>query len=79
MYNLDLKKGDYPIIIKPNMGNPILLNLRDYKDKKGNFNKQIFFEALVITIPDQSIKEILEYFHLNIYLQPVLNDCTTLY
>jgi len=74
MYNLDLKKEDYPIIIKPNMGHPVLINLRDYKDEKGIFNKQIFFEALIITIPDQNIKEILGFFHLNIYIQPILKD-----
>jgi len=74
MYNLDLKKEDYPIIIKPNMGHPVLINFRDYKDEKGNLNKQVFFEALIITIPDQRVKEILDFFHLNIYIQPILND-----
>ena len=74
MYNLDLKKGDYPIIIKPNMGQPILINLRDFKDENGVLNKKISFEAFIITIPNQSVKEILEFFHLNIYIQPILKD-----
>ena len=74
MYNLDLKQEDYPIIIKPNMGHPVLINLREYKDEKGIINKQVFFEALIITIPDQKVKEILDFFHLNIYIQPILKD-----
>ena len=49
MYNLDLKKEDYPIIIKPNMGHPVLINLKDYKDEKGIVNKQVFFKALIDT------------------------------
>ena len=74
MYNLDLTKGKYPIIIKPNMGQPILINLRDYKDDTGKIIKKIFFEAFIIAIPNQNIKEILEFFHLNIFIQPILKD-----
>ena len=74
MYNLDLKKGKYPIIIKPNFGQPILINLRDYMDENRTINKRIFFEALILAIPGQSTKEILQFFHLNIYIQPVLKE-----
>ncbi len=74
MYNLDLTRGNYPIIIKPNLGQPILINLRDFKDTSGIFTEKVNFEAIIITIPNQSIQEILEYFHLNIYIQPILRD-----
>ncbi len=74
MYNLDLKTGKYPIIIKPNLGQPILINLRDYIDDNGNFIKKIVFDALIIAIPGQNVNEILQFFHLNLFIQPILND-----
>ena len=74
MYNLDLKKGKYPIIIKPNLGQPILINLRDFLDDNGNFIKKIIFDALIIAIPGQNVNEILQFFHLNLFIQPILND-----
>ncbi|TFG00201.1 MAG: hypothetical protein EU540_05585 [Promethearchaeota archaeon] len=74
MYNLDLKKGNYPIIIKPNLGQPILINLRDYMDDNGNFIKKILFDALIIAIPGQNVNEILQFFHLNLFIQPILKD-----
>jgi predicted MPP superfamily phosphohydrolase len=74
MYNLDLTSGKYPIIIKPNLGQPILINLRDYKDDSGRFIKKLDFEVLIITVPDQTTQEILQFFHLNLFIQPLLND-----
>ena len=74
MYNLDLKKGKYPIIIKPNLGQPILINLRDYMDDNGNFIKKIVFDALIIAIPGQNVNEILQFFHLNLFIQPILKE-----
>ncbi len=74
MYSVNLKEGKFPIIIKPNLGQPILINLRDYKDINGNFIKKNTFDSLIIAIPEQSIQEILQYFHLNIYIQPILKD-----
>ena len=73
MYNLDLEKGKYPIILKPNLGTPILINLRDYKNEKGEITKKVGFKAYVITVPKMSITKILEYF-LSIYIQPILKD-----
>ena len=74
MYELDLKKGRYPIIIKPNLGQPILINLRDFMDESGSFVKKIEFDALIIAIPGKSTDDILQSFHLNIFIQPILED-----
>ncbi len=74
MFKLDLSKGDYPIILKPNLGQPTLINLRDFADKNGTFIKKIVFEAYIIAIPTQNIEEILQFFHLNLYIQPILKD-----
>jgi len=72
MYNLDLTKEKYPIIIKPNLGQPILLNLKDVREDSGNIVKKLTFEALIIAIPQQSTQDILQQFHPNIFIQPVL-------
>ncbi|MFX1259109.1 MAG: metallophosphoesterase, partial [Promethearchaeota archaeon] len=74
MFKLDLKEGKHPIIIKPNLGQPELINLRDFKRDNGNYFKKIIFEALIIAVPKQSVLEILQYFHLNLYIQPILKD-----
>ncbi len=66
MFKLDLTEGDYPIILKPNLGQPTLINIRD--------DKNLVFEAYIIVIPTQSIEEILQFFHLNLYIQPILKD-----
>jgi len=71
---IDLQLGNYPIIIKPNLGNPILLNLRDYKNRDQVPFKNLSFEALVIASPSHSTKKVLENFHLNIFIQPILKD-----
>jgi len=74
MYTFNLKKELFPIIIKPNLGQPLLVNLRDFKGDNGEYIKKVDFDAYVITIPNQSPQEILEFFHLNLYIQPVLKD-----
>ena len=72
MFNLNLKEGTYPIIILPNLGQPILINLKDFKQIDGNFSKIILFDAIIITLPEQTIQDILYYFHENLYIQVVL-------
>ncbi|MFX1277110.1 MAG: metallophosphoesterase [Promethearchaeota archaeon] len=74
MHVLDVRKGNFPIIILPNFGQPTLINFQDYKDKNGNYTKRINFDAFIIANSGQTIQEILEYFHLNIYIQPILKD-----
>jgi len=74
MYSFNLKKEKFPIIIKPNLGQPLLVNLRDFKGENGKYLKIINFSVYVIAIPDQSTQEILEFFHSNIYIQPILKD-----
>ena len=61
MYNLDFNENKFPIIIKPNLGIPIFLNLRDFKNKEGTFLKVISFESLVATTSNQNIKDIAEF------------------
>ena len=74
MYHLDLTKGIYPIILKPNLGQPLLLNIRDFKENGKFLNQKVVFDAIIITIPNQVIEDILQFFHLNLYIQPVLKD-----
>ncbi|MFX1393119.1 MAG: metallophosphoesterase [Promethearchaeota archaeon] len=51
-----------------------MINLKDFMDESRTFNKKIFFEALILAIPGQSTKEILQFFHLNLFIQPVLKE-----
>ncbi len=74
MQVLDVRKGDFPIIIFPNLGQPILLNFQDYLDEEANYKKPITFNAYIIAIPGQAPQRILEFFHNNIYLQPIIKD-----
>ena len=71
---INLNKGKFPIIIRPNLGQPLLINLMDYLDGEGKFEKKVIIETLIITIPNQSIQEILEHFYSNIFIQPILKD-----
>ena len=64
---LDLSKGNYPIILKPNLGQPEILNLKEFIDEQGNVKKQFKFTAFIIAIPEQSIQEILEYFYSKLF------------
>ncbi len=73
-FQLDLNKGDFPIIIKPNLGQPLLINLKDFKNKEGKYFKSITFEAIILTISNQTIQEIGKDFHLNTFIQPILTD-----
>ena len=41
MYNLNFKEGNYPIIIKPNLGQPLFVNLKDFKGMEGELYKKI--------------------------------------
>ncbi|MFX1320008.1 MAG: metallophosphoesterase family protein [Promethearchaeota archaeon] len=73
-FQLDLNKGDFPLIIKPNLGQPQLINLEDFKNEEGKYLKNVIFEAIIITIPTQTIPEIGKDFHLNTFIQPILKD-----
>ncbi|MFX1338706.1 MAG: metallophosphoesterase family protein [Promethearchaeota archaeon] len=74
MFKLDLSEGDYPIILKPNLGQPTLINIRDFIDNTGSIIKNIVFDAYIITVPTQSVDEILQFFHLNFFITPILKD-----
>ncbi|MFO8017947.1 MAG: metallophosphoesterase [Promethearchaeia archaeon] len=71
---MDLSQGIYPIIVKPNLGYPEIINLKDYVDQNDNLQEEVRFTAYIITIPKQSVQEILEYFYSNIYYQPILSE-----
>jgi DNA repair exonuclease SbcCD nuclease subunit len=71
---LNLEEGKFPIIIKPNLGQPILINLRDYRDENNLAIKNITFNAIVITLPNYPAQKILESFYSNLYIQAVLKD-----
>ncbi|MGV9172661.1 MAG: metallophosphoesterase family protein [Promethearchaeia archaeon] len=74
MSSLDLSKGIYPIIVKPNLGYPEILNLKDYIDQNDNLLGNIRFTAFIIANPDQSVQEILEFFYSNLYYQPIMRE-----
>ena len=71
---IDLRLGDYPIIISPNLGNPILLNIKDYQARSQFPVKNLSFRALVIASKSHSPQKILENFHLNLFIQPILKE-----
>ncbi|MHA2289007.1 MAG: metallophosphoesterase, partial [Promethearchaeota archaeon] len=71
---IDLKLGNYPIIISPNIGNPILLNFKDYQDPAQFPIKNLSFRALVIASKTHSAQTILENFHQNLFIQPILKE-----
>ncbi len=68
---IDLKLGNYPIIISPNIGNPILLNYHDHAQFP---IKSLSFRALVIASKTHSAQNVLENFHQNLFIQPILKD-----
>ncbi len=74
MFKLNLSQGDFPIIIKPNLGQPTLINIRDFTNDLESIIKKVVFEAYIVAVPTQSTEDILQFFHLNLYVQPVLND-----
>ncbi|MFX0075605.1 MAG: metallophosphoesterase family protein [Candidatus Hermodarchaeota archaeon] len=70
---LDLTLGNYPIIIAPNIGNPILLNFT-HQDRSQFPVKSLSFRALVVASKVHSAQNILEQFHQNLFIQPILKD-----
>ncbi|MHA1105454.1 MAG: metallophosphoesterase family protein [Promethearchaeota archaeon] len=71
---LDLSKGTFPIIIKPNIGQPTLINLNKFKDDFTSHREKVTFSAHVIAMKSHSVERILEHFHSNLFIQPILND-----
>lgn len=71
---IDLTLGTYPIIISPNIGNPILLNLRSNKDRTKFPVKNLSFRALVAASKSHSVQKILENFYQNLFIQPILKE-----
>ena len=68
---LDLTKGTFPIIIKPNLGQPVLLNL--FKDS-AHLSRRHTFKAFIVALSSYSVQRILESFISNVFIQPILKD-----
>ena len=68
---LDLTKGSFPIIIKPNLGQPVFLNIKKGSETSGSTHR---FKSYVIAMSSHSVEVILESFTSNIYIQPILKD-----
>ncbi len=64
----------YPIIIKPNIGQPLFIDLRKYHKKNNEFLKDIYFDTIFIGRTDLSIDQIKDILSNNLYLQPILRD-----
>ncbi|MHA1670646.1 MAG: metallophosphoesterase family protein [Promethearchaeota archaeon] len=71
---LDLSKGTFPIIINPNIGQPTLINLNNLNDDFASHGEKITFNAMVIAMKSHSVERILEHFHSNLFIQPILKD-----
>ena len=69
---LDLSTGTFPIIIKPNIGQPTLINLAE--DFTSHGGKKITFSAMVVAMKSHSVERVLEQFHSNLFIQPILKD-----
>lgn len=63
---------ELPIIIKPNIGQPILINLNH---KTNNSRNKIEFEILILANPSLSKISIKKLLLNNIFVQPILQDC----
>jgi hypothetical protein len=68
---LDLTKGSFPIIIKPNLGQPVFLNLKRKTETSGSTHR---FKSYVIAMQSHSVETILESFISNIFIQPILKE-----
>ena len=68
---LDLSKGTFPIIIKPNLGQPVLLNLSDEAKQS---KKKYTFTAYIVALSSHSVQRILESLISNVSIQPILKE-----
>ncbi len=66
---LDLTKGTFPFIIKPNLGQPTFLNLQKGYGTSESMHR---FKSYLIAMSSDSVEIILETFYSNIYIQPIL-------
>jgi predicted phosphodiesterase len=68
---LDLTKGSFPIIIKPNLGQPVFLNIHNRSETSASTHR---FKSYVMAMSFYSVEIILESFISNIYIKPILKD-----
>ncbi|MFO7797825.1 MAG: metallophosphoesterase family protein [Promethearchaeati archaeon] len=67
-------KDGYPIIIKPNIGQPILLNLNQLKANIRDNGDSIKFEMLILANSSFKKEDIERIFSNRTYIQPLLKD-----
>lgn len=65
---------NYPIIIKPNIGQPLIINLGEYFDRNIEIIKDITIEIILLGNSKLLIRNIIEILSKNIFLQPILRD-----
>ncbi|MBY9006810.1 MAG: metallophosphoesterase [Candidatus Lokiarchaeota archaeon] len=65
---------DYPIIIKPNLGNPSIFNLRNYENKDENAIEDIVLDTIFLGKLNLSIEKARKIISKNIYIQPILKE-----
>ncbi|MBD3256560.1 MAG: hypothetical protein GF383_15805 [Candidatus Lokiarchaeota archaeon] len=72
MNSLDFKRGTCPIIIKPNLGQPLLININDSKDINGKFLSKINLSFVLVAGSEIPISKISSDISSNVYIQPIL-------
>jgi len=67
-------KVDFPIILKPNIGQPILLNINQISDPNWNNEHIIEFDSIILANSSVKEQEIRKIFADNIFIEPILKD-----
>ena len=68
---LESGEGGYPFILKPNLGFPELLNLRDIPE---DLNTSLKFKVLALADRSNTKEQIISYFQSNVFIQPILKE-----
>jgi len=67
-------KVDFPIILKPNIGQPVLLNINQMSDPNWNNEHIIEFDSIILANSSFKEQEIRKIFAENIFIEPILKD-----
>ncbi|MBD3194854.1 MAG: hypothetical protein GF317_07360 [Candidatus Lokiarchaeota archaeon] len=70
--NIERIQKNKPIFIKPNIGQPILLNLQEEIESNGKSSNNIDFDLFGLYVSKIDINEVMKNLEDNVYLQPVL-------
>lgn len=69
---LDLREGKGSVIISPNLGKPVLLNLKEIHEKQEE--NSVVFKSLIISNRKESQDDVSLDFQSNVFVQPLLKD-----